>query len=220
MGCLTLPFRLLGCLGLIVLLALGWLYRDRLVPEGRRLLGLETHAVTVGRPTSKALASARTKLGGLARGTADSVVLSPGEAASLIAAGLDPLLRRQLDSVRVGLERDAIRVDARLHTARLPKELVGPLALGLRQWEPVRAEGPLRAAAAGQGDWEIRRVQVRGVPVPTDLVPRLVQRAFGDSTRRSVPVALPRGVRDLRITPEGVTLYGTTSRTTRGAARP
>ena len=38
MGCLTAPFKLVGCLGLIILLGIGWLYRDRILREGRRLL--------------------------------------------------------------------------------------------------------------------------------------------------------------------------------------
>ncbi|MGH2708897.1 MAG: hypothetical protein ACRDJK_11460 [Actinomycetota bacterium] len=38
MGCLTAPFKLLGCLGLIAVLLIGWIYRDRLEYEGRKLL--------------------------------------------------------------------------------------------------------------------------------------------------------------------------------------
>src|SRR6185436_56135 len=59
-GCLTAPFRLIGCLDLILLLAGGWLYRDRLVREGRRLLsGSEavSDSIAVGRPGRQALAS-------------------------------------------------------------------------------------------------------------------------------------------------------------------
>jgi hypothetical protein len=39
MGCLTFPFKVLGCLGLVALLALGWLYRDRVADAAERLLG-------------------------------------------------------------------------------------------------------------------------------------------------------------------------------------
>ncbi len=48
MGCLTAPFKLLGCLGLIALLLIGWIYRHRLEYEGRKLLDrLETVAPDV-----------------------------------------------------------------------------------------------------------------------------------------------------------------------------
>ena len=34
MGCLTAPFKVLGCLGLLAALVVGWLYRDRRVQQG------------------------------------------------------------------------------------------------------------------------------------------------------------------------------------------
>ena len=65
MGCLTAPFKVLGCLGLVALLAIGWLYRDRVVREGRRLLGrVESPRRRAGAPRpaggpgTRALASA------------------------------------------------------------------------------------------------------------------------------------------------------------------
>ena len=54
MGCLAAPFRALGCLVLIAALALGWLYRDRLMDEGHRLLDrISTPAASSG-PASEA----------------------------------------------------------------------------------------------------------------------------------------------------------------------
>jgi hypothetical protein len=209
LGCLTWPFRMLGCLTLVALLALGWLYRDRIVPELRRLLGEPpVIALTLGRPDAAALRTAERKVASMRREGADSVTLSADEMASLMADGLDPAVRRQLDSLAVRLEADAVTVRARLYTARLPKELVGPLAVALRDWEPVEAGGPVTVVAPGRAEWEVRRFRLRDFPLPTDLVPRMMARALGDSARRALPVRLPRGVRDLRVTPDGVTLYG------------
>ena len=44
MGCLTAPFKLLGCLGLVAALAVGWLYRDRLADELAGLVGASVAA--------------------------------------------------------------------------------------------------------------------------------------------------------------------------------
>ncbi|MEP6688594.1 MAG: hypothetical protein ABJC36_09615, partial [Gemmatimonadales bacterium] len=139
MGCLTAPFKVVGCLGLLAALVVGWLYRDRVVREGRRLLerveaphGASRPAVTAGRPGTRALASARAKIDSLNGWRADSVVLSPSEVASLMGNGLDPRFRHELDSLHVELLTDEVRVHARLRTARLPQELVGPLAVTLR----------------------------------------------------------------------------------------
>ena len=64
MGCLTAPFKLLGCLGLIIALGLGYLYRDRLEFEARRLVERVQHAVpsSSGRPGVSSLESARAKV--------------------------------------------------------------------------------------------------------------------------------------------------------------
>ncbi|MBA3555870.1 MAG: hypothetical protein H0W29_14070 [Gemmatimonadales bacterium] len=210
MGCLTAPFKLIGCLGLLAALALGWLYRDRLVREGRRLLsGNEAPAAaTEGRPGRVALQSARAKVDSLNGWRADSVVLSPPEVASLIGAGLDPELRGELDSMQVRLLDGEIQLRARLRTARLPREMFGPLTGVLRETEPVEAAGPLEVTGPGQGEWRVRSFEIRGFPLPADAVPRLMARAVGDSGGRAVPVRIPKGIREVRVRPTGATLYG------------
>lgn len=210
-GCLTAPFRMLGCLGIILLLAGGWLYRDRLVREGRRLIsGADAVAdsATIGRPGRQALASARAKVRSLGMPGTDSVVLSPPEVASLVGDGMDQTLRKQLDSMRVRLMDGEIEVIARLRTARLPRELVGPLAMAMRDTEPVAAAGPLQVSKPGEGRWVIRSFRIRDFPLPADAVPLLLARAFGDSTRRDIRVRIPQGIRTIRVRPTGATLYG------------
>lgn len=214
-GCLTAPFKLIGCLGLLALLGLGWLYRDRLLREGKRVLGdreVATATAPVGRPGTQALKSAQAKVDSLNGWRADSVVLTSSEVASLMGAGMDRKLRAQLDSMQVRLLDGEVEVGGRLRTARLPREVVGPLGVVLREREPVEAAGPLEVTGPGQGEWTVRSLRIRDFPIPADAVPTLVARAFGDSGRRTVPVRIPAGVRAVRIRPGGATLYG--------AARP
>jgi hypothetical protein len=217
MGCLTAPFKVLGCLGLLALLVIGWLYRDRVVREGRQLLGRieapgtrASPSAARGRPGARALATAEAKIDSLNGWRADSVVLTPSEVASLMGNGLAPAFRKELDSLQVELLDDEVRVRARLRTERLPRELVGPLAAVLQPHEPVEATGPLRVIAPGSGEWAVRSFQIRDFPVPASAVPRLVSRALGDSTRRTVPWRVPAGVRAVRIRPGGAILYGAT----------
>src|SRR3982750_2956770 len=106
MGCLSAPFKFVGCLGLIILLAVGWLYRDRVTQEVRRLLGssvLTNQVTSFGRPGAHSILSANAKIDSLNGWGADSVVLTASEVASLIGAGLDPAVRSQLDSLQVFL---------------------------------------------------------------------------------------------------------------------
>jgi hypothetical protein len=210
MGCLTAPFKLLGCLGLVAALGLGWLYRDRLVREGRRLVGGGTvvTAESTGRPGIRALKTARAKIDSLNGWRADSVVLTPSEVASLVGSGLDPALRRQLDSLRVRLLDEEIVLLARLRTARLPREAVGPLAVALRETEPIEAAGTLRVVEPGQGEWTVRSFRIRDFPVPADLVPGLIARALDRKRQDAVPVKMPAGIAEIRVRPDGATLYG------------
>jgi hypothetical protein len=211
MGCLSAPFKLLGALGLIVLLAIGWLYRDRLANEVHRLLGTGLtpgETVTSGRPGSRALLSARSKIDSLNGWRADSVILTPSEVASMIGVGLDPSVRSQLDSLEVQLLDGSIGVSALLSTARLPRELTGPLAVALRPKERIEAAGPLRVIEPRQAEWAVQSFRIRNFPIPRDAVPKLVSRALGDSSRSTVPIRIPAGIREIRIRPSGATLVG------------
>lgn len=209
MGCLAAPFKLLGVVGLVLALALGWLYRDRLATGFNQLFDRSGEGPTgAGRPGSRALLSAHSKIDSLNGWRADSVVLTASEVASLIGSGLDPDLRRQLDSLQVELGDGEVTVSANLATARLPRELIGPLAVALRSREPVSAGGPLTVTGPRTADWAVRSFSIRDIPLPRDAVPKLVSKAFGDTTRRAIPVRIPAGVREIRVRPSGAVLFG------------
>jgi hypothetical protein len=203
---------------MIVLLGLGWLYRDELEGVARGLYDRATGRPAAvraapGRPGPVGLRSAERKIATLAAGRADSVVLTPDEAASLVRDGLQPEMRSQLDSLGVRLLEGRVGVSALIRTARLPKELIGPVAMALKDQEPIDAEGPIRVAAPGLAEWEIDRFRFRDFPIPRDAVPKLMGRAMGDSgAARAVPVRMPRVVTELRVRPGGLTLYGARSR--------
>lgn len=212
MGCLTAPFKLLGCLGLIVALGLAYIYRDRLEHEGRRLIERIQGIVpsSSGRPGVSSLESAKAKVDSLNGWRADSVVLTASEFASLMGSGMDRELRSQLDSLQVELLDGEIQVSARLRTGRLPQEMIGPLSGALGPTEPVRASGPLRVTRPGAGEWRVRSFRIGDLTVPDDMVPGLVGRALGDPERTTVPVKVPEGIRSIRVRPGGATLYGAT----------
>jgi hypothetical protein len=212
MGCLTAPFKLLGCLGLLVALGLGYIYRDRLETEGRRLIARVQGVVPspAGRPGTRSLESAEAKVDSLNGWRADSVVLTASEFASLVGSGMDRGLRSQLDSLQIELLDGEIQVSARLRTGWLPPEIVGPLGGALGPTEPVRAAGPVRVTRPGAGEWQVRSFRIGDLPVPDEMVPGLVGRALGDPRRTAVPVKVPRGIRAIRVRPDGATLYGAT----------
>jgi hypothetical protein len=213
-GCLTAPFRALGCLVVVGALALGWLYRDQVVRTARGWIDRSNAPVVAtssGRPGSKALASAKSKVDSLNGWGADSVVLTPSELASLMGDGMDAEVRRQLDSLRVEPLDGELRVRARLRTGRLPSDVVGPLAIALRESEPIEVIGPLRVVRPTVGQWDVRSIRIRELPLPADLVPRMVGRVLGDRQQETIPVRIPPGVRAIRLAPGAAILYGAKS---------
>ncbi len=211
MGCLLAPFRALGCLVIVAGVAVAWLYRDRVLGAALELAG-GRHDVpaAAGRPGTRALATGKARADSVRRGAVASVILNPAETASLIASGLDPVVRRQLDSLEVRLLDGEIEIGARLATARLPREALGPLTVALRDHERVRAAGPVSVIGSAQGEWRIERLDVAGVPLPADAVAPVLGRALGEG-RQTLPVAIPPGVRDIRIRPNGAILFGARS---------
>lgn len=211
MGCLLAPIRAVGCLVVVAGVAAAWLYRDRVFGTAMQLAGLRRPVpAATGRPGTRALVSAKARTDSVRRGSADSVVLSAAETASLIGSGLDPAVRQQLESLEVRLLDGQIEIGARLATAQLPREALGPLGLAMRRHERIRATGPVTVVGPARGEWRIEQLNVAGVPLPVDAVRPLLDRIVGDG-QQALPVALPPGVTDIRIRPNGAVLFGARS---------
>jgi hypothetical protein len=210
MGCLTAPFKAIGCLVVLIGLGLAYVYRDRLESEVRRLIERVEEVVpsSEGREEVGSLESARAKVDSLNGWRADSVVLTAPEFASLVDEGITPEVRAVLDSLEVELLDGEIQVRAQLRTERLPKDVIGPFSGMLRPTEPVQAAGPVRITRPGAGEWRVRSFRIGDFPVPDEMVPGLVGQALGAPGRGSVPVQVPEGVTSIRVRPSGAILYG------------
>lgn len=208
MGCLTLPLRLAAGLLLVVGLVAGWFYRAEIERFGRRQLGMAEPPSPVGRPTTQAAETAGRRVDSLVRSRADSVVLLPAEVAALLARALGRGAGAVPDSLEVELgDRDVV-VRALLPTAPLPGAIRDILGGVLRDRERVELAGPVGLRRAGVGEWEVRRVRVRGVPIPGALIERLVAPYAGREVTAVVPFEVPMAVTGIRVGPRGMTLYG------------
>jgi hypothetical protein len=209
-GCLTLPFRVLGCLGLLVALAAGYLYRDRVIDFVHEITGKrESVTEVVGRPTEGGARIALEKIDSLNAWRADSVILSAAEMASLIGDGLDPAFRDQVDSIAVRLGEDRIGIEASLLTDRLPRDVLGPLGSMVGKREHLSASGIVALVEPGRAVWIVDRLSLGNFPFPRELIPRLLERALG-SHSSEVPFRVPHGLRDVKVRPSGVSLFGST----------
>lgn len=207
---LLLPLRLVGLLLLAALISGAWLFRRDLYRIVRPQVARVSEALGAGgpgRPGSAELARARDKVDSLQGWSADSVLLTADEMASLVAAGLPAEARKRLDSLTLELGEGRVIVSARLSTRHIPPDVLGPLAGALEPWEWVSAGGTVELASPGQAEWRVDALTLRGFTLPEEASRELVARALPGVTDGAVPLTLPRGVAGLRIRPTGVALY-------------
>jgi hypothetical protein len=212
-GCLKGVARLVAVALIVIALLVAWWFRDPILAAGAKWFGPKRTALppvadtAVGAPTPSAVASSNTKLTGLARPAADSVILTANEMASMIGAGLDWRVRRTFDSLRVELLDGRFAVHARLDTRQVPQDALGPFAFMVREREPIRLAGPLTVVRPGHGQWTLEEISIRGFPFPRAMVKNLAQRMAGADSTGALPVPLPPEVRDIVIKPTGVIVY-------------
>ncbi len=192
---------------LILLLAAGWLYRGEVVRWGRGIVDPMSVVRRTGAPSPAARASAEQKLRALVTTRPDSVLLTASELASLVVAGSDLLGVDGMDSVQVELGDRSMRVRAMLATDRLPARLRDLIPGTPAPYEELIIVGNLTPARPGIAEWEFTRVLVRGLPLPADMVARVLGRVTKQASDGRVEVVLPREVSGFRVRPEGVAIY-------------
>ena len=211
-GCFTNFFAAVGCLTVLVLLAVGaWHFRDDIAEIYRSVVerGSATGdgRAVVGHPSDEALQSALEKESSIARRDGpDRVMLSADEMASLIADRLSSDATRALDSISVTLERDRFVLDGMLQTEMFGRDLLGPLRGMIDPREPIRVAGPAEVRAPGVIGWVIDEFTIASFPFPGPAIPVLVDRLTGGIGGMML-FAVPAEVDDVRIRPDGVTFY-------------
>jgi hypothetical protein len=207
----TLPFRLLGIVVLAVVASGAWLFRDaildRVEPEVARVRESLGAGAGKGEPGPDALARARDKVDSMHGWSADSVLITAEEMASLLSAGLPSQVSHHLDLLSLRLGEGRVTVTVRVETAQIPAEVLGPLAGALQPWEPIAAEGPVVATGPGHAEWRVEALWLRGFTLPAEASRRLIDQALPGATKGALPFTLPAGVASLRVRPAGVVLY-------------
>lgn len=192
---------------LILLLAAGWLYRTELLRWGRGILDPLSAARRVGHPSAVGFASATSKVDSLIRSNPDSILLTADEMASLVARGAAFVSQAPLDSISIELGDRTIRMRTMVNSDKLPARVLNLLPITPQGYQEVIAEGTLTPAREGVAEWRLERVRVRGLPVPSDLVARVIGRVTGIASDGRLEIAMPRGITGFRVRPEGVAIY-------------
>lgn len=203
--------RLLVAVILILLLAAGWLYRTELTRYVRGVVDPMSVVRRTGAPSPEALASAERKVLTLVSERPDSVLLTASELASLVVQGSELLGIRGVDSVTVELGDRRIRVRAMINTALLPERIRSAVPGSLAGHEEVIAEGPITPVRPGTAEWALDRVIVRGLPLPAEVVARILGRVTGRQGDGRLLVGMPEAIEGFRVRPEGVAIYRSTT---------
>jgi hypothetical protein len=204
MRCLA---RLITLIVLALLVAGAWIYRDNLRRMVHQTLGTAPVVSPVGRPSPAALASARHKLDSLQNSRRDSVRLTPNEAASLLASGTSVLPGSTFDSISIELGDRTLRVRTLVDSARIAARLRAFIPGTPSRYEEVVVRGTLTPVRAGLGEFDVEHVSLHGIPLPVDVVARLVQASTGRTQGTTINVVLPQIVGGFRVHPDGVTVY-------------
>lgn len=199
--------RLVMLMVLLLLLAAGWLYRDELTRWVRGRLNPASAAARAGHPSAQALQAATRKADSLLRFRPDSILLSPNEMASIIASGARFLPAGALDSLSVELGDRTIRIRALVRTKALPPKLLDFIPVKPDSLEEVIASGTLTPVRAGVAELALTRVLVRGLPVPSELVARMVGRITGRSDDGRLEIVMPSTISGFRVRQTGVAVY-------------
>ena len=227
MGCI----RNLGCLiVLAILVAVGWLYRERWMPSdwglgGGGRGGEEREAATGPAGTTAAgsewepltaagAARTRAAVDRLARRSGPVFAnLQPADAASYILEEISAQLLPSAENVAASVIGDRLFVRADVKLSEFGGSgVLGPLASVLGDDETIQFGGTVDVIRPGLAEYRVRTIKVRDLSVPSAAIPRIMRRVRPDSLSEvlaadAVPVQLPPHIGDIRIGNGKVTLY-------------
>jgi hypothetical protein len=170
-----------GCLKTVVLLvvlalvaAVGYLNRDRIFGA----LGRERGSATAGETASQEIADAAdAKLDALRSGKTRQVALTEIELQSLLLFKYRGLLPAFVDSPRIQIEGEQLRLRARVPVDRLPQlSELGEAAAFLPDTTELAVAGRLLPLDHGRAALTVDEVSAARIPLPKRLVPGALRR--------------------------------------------
>jgi len=218
-------FRRLGCLVLIIILAIvGWFNRDRLEAVYRRYAGDPRPDTTAAAPLSawEPLSAEKATRGQRAieslsapRGPAYAT-LTAGEASSYIFLAVSKQLPASSEEISSSIKDDRLLVRANIALRDVGGAAVlGPIAGMLGTRDTVQLGGTIRVLRPGVGEFQVKEVRIGAFPVPSAIVPRLIRTMRKGEIPEGVsddalPMTLPAYIGDIRIANGRITVYRAT----------
>jgi hypothetical protein len=214
MGCIAR----LGCLMVLVIAGVvGWFTRDLWLPERYR-----SHTAVASNAVWKPISDAgaertRVALDKLSQPRGQVFeTLSASDLAAYAFAELSKRFPGSADSIETSVSGENVSVRANVKLADLGgANSLGALGGVLGEREKVQLTGTFRVLKPGLGEYVVKEVRVRNVPLPHGMVATIVRRM--DKGGRpdglsddALAVPIPRFVGDIRVANGKVTMYKTT----------
>lgn len=205
MGCMR---RVVVLLVLLLVLAGAWIFRDRIRAAWQDIRETGSgHAV----PTEELAANAESKLDALRAGSATSVSFSAIELESLLHHRFHGLLPAFLDSPRVELDGDQLRLRARVPIDNLPRvDGLGEAAAFLPDTTDMMIAGKLLPLGTGRVAFAVDEVNAARIPLPerfvTSALTRLGRTDEDGLPAEAIAVSLPPGVASAYIRRDSLVL--------------
>jgi hypothetical protein len=135
--------------------------------------------------------------------------LTAGDVAALVSRALEEAGGRHvLDSIKVALLQNEIRVSGVLDLSGVPRSTLGPLASVLGDKEPASIGGPLSADSSGGLVLTVTYLRLREFPFPRSTIPRILRAArVPGAMGARVPLPGTAAIGDVRVSPSGMRLY-------------
>jgi hypothetical protein len=207
-GCLR---RVIVLLLFLLLLAAAWFYRDRIRALWTEARGMPVQPVLV--PSAELANAAAARLDSLAAGTVDRVSLSEVELQSLLQYRHSGVLPAFIDSARVELDDEQIRLSADVPIDRLPSiSELGEAASILPDTSELTLKATLLPLSGKRIALAIDEVTVARIPLPRRMVPAALRR-LGRSAEPGLPedalaLPLPRGASSAYVRGDSLVLLG------------
>lgn len=206
-GCL----RKIGCLGLIVALGVGYyLYRDGQVPSLRPSRAAEGGWVTIDSSDGRVGQGAVEKIKGRSGRAYTSLTAEQAVAYLIYESG--GYFNASYGNISARINGDTLQLKSLLSLRDLGvAEMLGPLAGMLSAQDTVQLSGTVGIISPGLGQFRVSEARIRGMAIPSGLIPRLIAqiREYEPDglAPNGLPLPLPPYVEDIRIANGKITLY-------------
>lgn len=200
---------------LALLLAVAWVYRDQLIALGGAAVDRWSEyrgKASIESPATPELAAlAQAKLDDVEGGNVSRATFSGAELQSLLVYRYGGLLPAFVDSPRIALEGDLLRLRVRIPVARIPDaDALGEITGLLPDTTELDVRGKLLPAEDGRVAFAVDNVSAHRIPLPRRLVPMALE-ALGRQEEPGLPpdaisIPLPPGATSAYVRADSLVL--------------